>query len=210
MILEIFSFLKPAVQAVCSILPTLGKLGPTLSELKLDKVLTTIVNILETVAELLGFAPVNFEELGAKAERSGLNPNEFETYDEYMQALKEFQLKPGEVEAIPLEVRLARGISVVLQHIDDRFPVVLEDLLPELIANNRGDFFSPARIAALLDSFSQADLAMRDMLKYFDNELGVSDSIRVEDAMLEAEKKLKENYGKSNDELLEMIEQQRN
>lgn len=210
MILEIFGFLKPVVEAVVSILPTLEKMGPMLSELKLDKVLTAIVKIVEAVAELLGFAPANLEELGAKAECSGLNPNNFETYDDYVKALKEFQLDPGEMEKIPVEVRLARGIAVALLQIEEQFPVGIEDLLPLLIANQHGNFFTPTRIAALLNSFAQADLAIRDMVKYFDNQLGVSASIRVEDAMLNAEKQLKENEGKSDDELLERIQQQRN
>lgn len=209
MILEIFGFLKPVVEAVVSILPTLEKMGPMLSELKLDKVLTAIVKIVEAVAELLGFAPANLEELGAKAEYSGLNPNNFETYDDYVKALKEFQLDPGEMEKIPVEVRLARGIAVALLQIEERFPVGIEDLLPELVVNKRGDFFTPTRIASLLDSFSRADLEIRDMLKYFDNKTGVSDSLRVEDAMLNAEKKLEENYGKSDAELLEIIQCQR-
>lgn len=209
MILEIFSILKPVVETVVKILPTLEKMGPLLSELKLDKVLTAILKIVEAVAELLGFAPSNLEELGAKAECSGLDPNNFETYDDYAKALKEFQLGPGEMEKIPLEVRLARGIAVALLQIEERFPVGIEDLLPLLVLNTRGDFFTPTRIAALLNSFAQADLAIRDMIKYFDNQLGVSASIRVEDAMLNAEKQLKENEGKSEDELLEHIQRQR-
>ncbi|UTF51814.1 hypothetical protein NLA06_07990 [Desulfomicrobium sp. ZS1] len=115
-------------------------------------------------------------------------------------------MPPGEMEKIPVEVRLARGVAVVLLQIEERFPVGIEDLLPLLIANPYGNFFTPTRIAALLNAFAQADLAIRNMVKYFDNQLGVSASIRVEDAMLNAEKQLKENEGKSEDELLEIIQ----
>ncbi|MCB5271887.1 MAG: hypothetical protein LHW56_08590 [Candidatus Cloacimonetes bacterium] len=204
------SMFKTIVEAVISILPTLEKMGPMLSELKLDKVLEAIAKIIQTVAEILGCGHANIEELGAKAEQSGLNPDDFETYDDYMKALYEFQLDPAKMDEIPLEVRLARGISVVLQRIEDLFPVGVEDLLPELVGKKRADFFTPVRIAALLDSFAQADLAMRDMIKYFDSGLGVSASLRVEDAMVNAEKQLKENAGKTDDELLDRIQQQRN
>ena len=180
-----------------------------LSELKLDNLLKSIAQIITSLTELLGFGPANLEQLGAKAEQSGLSPDDFDNYDDYMTALDEFRIEPEEMEKVPQEVRLARGISVLLQQIEGRFPVGIDNLLPELVTGQHGNFFSPTRIAALLDSFSRADLSIRDMVAYFDNRLGVSDTIKVEDAMLSAEKMLKENEGKDNSEMLEGIQQQR-
>ena len=207
MILEFARPLEPIITRVCSILPSLEKKGPVLSEIK--SILKSIEVIITTLAEMLGFGPTNIEQLGAKAEHSGLSPDDFENYDDYIEALDQFQIEPEEVEKIPQEVRLARGISLLLQQIESRFPVGIDNLLPELVTGQHSNFFSPTRIAALLDSFSRADLSMRDMVAYFDNELGVLDTIKVEGAMLIAEKILKENTGKDDSEMIETIQQQR-
>ena len=208
MFLEISSIICTVLEKVTRILPIMEKMGPVLSEINLSKVLTAIVKIVEAVAEILGFGHHNIEQLGSKAVQSKLNPDDFESYDDYMKALNEFQLDPGKIDETPQEVRLAMGLSVILQQIEDRFPVGVEYLLPEIADNKYSDFLTPTRIAALLTSFSQADLAIRDMFKYFDNQLGVSASLRVEDAIMSAERRLKENEGKTDDELLDYIQQQ--
>lgn len=209
MIMEFLGALTPTITKIFSILPSLERMGPVLSELKLDNFLKSFAEIITSLIELLGFEPANLEQLGAKAEQSGLSPDDFENYDDYMAALYEFQIEPEEIEKVPQEVRLARGISVLLQQIEGRFPVGIDNLLPELVTGQHGNFFSPPRIAALLDSFSRADLSIRDMIAYFDNRLGVSDTMKVEDAMLSAEKMLKENDGKDDYQMLNEIQQQR-
>lgn len=202
-------FFSSIREIVSKVLPMLSKvLPPAIQEIVI--VLRVLANIVEAVAEALGLGGQKIDDIGNRAiqaEDAGYRPEDFNKYEDYVQFIKEFDLDPERSEKIPDEAKLAYGIKVIIEQIDNRFSVDFADFLPEIWQDP--EFFNTERVTALLQSFVKADIAIHDLSDYLDSKLNGTKTGLVEDAVLEAEKKLAINECKTDGEIRESIQEKR-
>lgn len=208
MIHEILSKIE---EIVSKILPSLKSVFREIGRVELVPLLRNIANIMLAVAEVLGLGKTDIEDLGARAhqmkETTGKDEKDFETYDEYVKELQAFQLDPEKTSDIKTEIKIAHGIAVVINLIEEKSAFQISDFLPEIVRNS--EYFTKERIIALMDSFIKADMAIRDLSLYLDSKLNGTKTAMVEDVIVQAEKGLAVNQGKTEQEIRDRVQELR-
>jgi len=204
--MSIFECIVDTVREVVGkILPNIVKVLPvSINELAI--VLHAVAKIVESVAEALGLGQQNVEDLGDRAIQvhdKGYRTEDFESYEEYVQFIKDFELDPEKSAQIRPEVKAAYGIKVLSEQVEAKYGFKLGDFLPVIASNV--DYFTADRVLAIRDAFAKANMAVGDLGAYMEYKLNGTEMGKVEDALVKAESTLKENDGKSEDEIRNTI-----
>ena len=149
------------------------------------------------------------ETLGDKmlqAEAEGIVPENFDTYEEYLNEISNFELDPGKSENFTQEEKLqkftALGLSLAAEKIGENvIPLILE-VLPKFSE----DFRTKARIEAYIKEFEGAFDKFAD---YFKDSSGLtlSEVKDIENKLVDLEKKL--NPDADTDSILSKLDEQR-
>lgn len=115
-------FFSSAFSAISSCLSGVASMG-----LSLTGILTVVQAVLAICKALGLFEDKSPEELGDRAiqaEREGITPDKFETFDEYVKAIKAFELDPERSKEISAEEKNLKGAEVLLLLAAEKFPGV--------------------------------------------------------------------------------------
>jgi hypothetical protein len=142
----------------------------------------------------------NLGERALQAAGTGLTPEKFSNFSEYMQELQNFKLDPDvEKDRDPLTKQMA-GIGIGVLGIADKMQVSNDSTLKALLLSTLdGQYFSTAKTIEIL---KQGSPFVQDIIDYFGRRLDGKESGKVEDTMakidhdLEPESTPQETYDK--------------
>lgn len=145
--------LSAIIGAVCAIASaaltvakTLGAIGLAIEGIK------TVVNAIIAVCKALGLIEEKTEpeELGDKAiqaEEEGIVPKNFDTYEDYVKAVEEFEVNPEKSKIITEEQKLLKASELSSGLLIEKMPGMNIESFPSTLAH-----FSPEKIAAIIDT----------------------------------------------------------
>ncbi len=195
-----FAAIGSALSSVGSALSSaVGSIGSALSSFasSVAPVLAKIVTELEPVAVALGkFAaaflqglgilkpeekPEDIGERALQASEKGITPEQFDDFESYLAALRDFELDPDKAAKRSSAEKLIAGIGVCTVAMERKYsaaPGSLDTLWLLPIANP--GYFTPERMQAIVKS----GCINGDALTYLERRLPAGDSRRLEEALM--------------------------
>ncbi|MGE6316362.1 hypothetical protein ACQKC1_11370 [Shewanella baltica] len=209
-----FSIISTAISSACS------TIGSALSSFAsgLGPVLSTIATHLPKLGEALGQFANNFlqavgilkpdedvKQLGERAlqaAQEGITPEKFDDFDDYVEALRNFEIDPDKAKTRNDVERLVVGLGVGSFGLEKKFeaaPGSLSAIWLLPVANP--EFFTVNR----MDSLLQQGKLSGDIFGYLERKLSAGDAYRMADGM--AETLASTNGIESKQELFTALEQ---
>lgn len=182
----IIASIGPAVATFCT--TVLPKVVPVLIG-SLGK-LNTFVSVVQAVLQIMEiFRPDDqLKDIGDRAiqaARQDIKPENFDSFEAYMNEIRAFELDPTETGKITDVEKYAAGLALGAQGMDEKLNVregTMANLWP-LVANNP-EYFNGTRLAALLSSTTD----VISLLKYFEGSLAPAAATETEGKIIAAEK----------------------
>jgi hypothetical protein len=178
------SSLGPAVATFCTnvvprIVPLLGQVG---------QILKTVANVVFTVLEI--FEPGDdVEDIGDRAMQAagqGIKPEKFDSFDEYMAEIRNFQLDPDKSAAATSAEKMMAGLAVGTAGMEKKFDAPEGSLGPIwLMAASNPGYFTADRLISILQTGSY----VVNILRYFEGKLGPADAVEARDTMMDLDRK---------------------
>lgn len=185
-ITPVIASIGPAVASFCT--TVLPKVVPVLIG-GLEK-LNTFVGVVQAVLQVMQiFRPGDqLKDIGDRsiqAARQDIKPENFDSFEAYMDEIRAFELDPAESKQITDAEKYAAGLAIGAQGLDEKFNVregTMAHLWP-LVANNP-EYFNSTRLTSLLKSTTD----VISLLKYFEGNLGPAAAAETEGKIVAAEK----------------------
>lgn len=138
--------------------PVLGPVLTTIAQLVPHPAVKAIATFANALLHILAiFRPdENVQDMGERALQAaeqGITLDGFESFDEYMAALRDFELDPELADKYSPAEKLVAGLGVATAGIEDKFNVEsgkLNDLW--LLPLTNSEYFTPERIKSLLEN----------------------------------------------------------
>lgn len=126
----------------------------------------------------------NMGDRALQAAQRGITPVKFDNFREYTSALRNFDLDKTKTTATPLEQKLAAGMSVAAQGLEEKFnePTGSMGSLFTLISVNP-NYFNAERMTQYL----QTNKDIGNVLDYFLGKLGASEALDTENDLVKTE-----------------------
>lgn len=179
------------------------------------KISTTpvIMNAISAVVQVIGLAldilrpdqsPEKHGEKVLAAAEMGITPDAFATFDEYSQAIKNFEMKPGLEGKWSKEQKIAASTGVIAQGLTEYKSFSMDSAISLLmLVAQKPEFFTAGRVLNLMDKTNDFNL-IRD---YLDDELDLYDNERVEAWLASTEADMPD--GLSREEIVTSLRAQR-
>ncbi len=195
---SLVSGISNAISAICSIV-----LGPVAGALVSDtiQVITklapvikaVVVFVVETIADILGIKNKDekIDEIGDRAlqaSEKGIKKTDFETHDEYMNALREFELDPEFSKKLSKEDKEAAGLAVLIDGIDKKLDFSLGSIIPIIAAGYQ--WMTGERTIAWIEQAKAEGMDMNKVKDYLDGKIGPSQKGEIIDFMVNAERRI--------------------
>ena len=139
--MEIMSTIESILTSVAKVLAVAGT------------AIQEIVDIFATLAEALGLldSETNPEELGDKAIESAYNPDDYNSYDEYLEAVEAYEIDPEKSKNISEEDKLSKGMEIILGALINKYEETpMEEFCIELASNKYFSSEKTKEIAKLI------------------------------------------------------------
>ena len=125
---------------------------------------------------------IDTEELGDKALQSGLDPNDFDTYGHYVEAVEEFETDPERSKQSPQEEKLKKGIELTAGSMIEKYDMQpMEQFIVAL--GKSSDFFSPDKLLGIADLIKKDNGIIANIVGFLNgsekNENRVGDTIKA-------------------------------
>ncbi|MBP9726611.1 MAG: hypothetical protein KBD83_03995 [Gammaproteobacteria bacterium] len=150
------------------------------------------VQVIDIVCKALGLleADETNEDFGGRvlqAEETGIHPEEYPTYLEYVAAIRNVELDPEKSAKYKPEEKMAAGLGVQYWGLEERVGAGTGELLTMIVKDGYNDlpYFTERRISNMLKVDSVANLE-----KYFSGKLNADDHNSVEQKLVDAERSL--------------------
>lgn len=132
--------------AAVSVAKTLGAIGLAVEGIK------AVVNAIISVCKSLGLIEEKTEpeELGDKAlqaEEEGIKPEKFDTYEEYVKAVEEFEIDPEKSKKYTTEEKLLKASELTSGLLIEKMPGINITSFPDVLLQ-----YSPEKIAAIINT----------------------------------------------------------
>lgn len=200
--LAAIGIVSTVISVVSAVLPTVARFCVAVAP-KIVAVITNpqvwqaISNVISVVSQVLHIFRANesVEEMGDRAmqaaEKDGLTPDSFDSWDEYAEALRNFELDPVKSESYSTLDKTISGIAVALDGIERKFdlPAGTMDGLAMLVAQNP-QYFTSERLLGILAVTK--DVA--SIVDFFNGKLDAVDGASVSEVLTKVDQGL--NPGK--------------
>ncbi len=186
-IVSVVSSIGPAVANFCT--QVLPKIVPVLQ--KGIEFLKDIANVATQVGQVFGIfnKDETAENLGDRAiqaaEKNGTTLDQFDDFDDYLDALRRFEFNPEQSEKIPLAQKIVAGLALAGRGLDEKLNTpegTMGNLWP--LVGAKPDYFTADKITAYL-KLGQDVMSVVD---YFEGKLGAGEALEVEDKLIELDK----------------------
>lgn len=175
------AFMSTIVTAIGSIGTLITTYGPTIV-----KTLQTVQQVIRVAATILDILKPeeSVSEMGAKALQAandGVQPENFDRYDEYMDYIRSVEVSPEVAEKYTETDMALTGIAITSRAIEEKLnlPTDAMGVLCSMVALNP-DYFTADRIS----SYINTGIDLGKVIAYFSNELGASDSFKTEQNLI--------------------------
>jgi len=201
--MAIFSAIVGAFSAVAAVVTK--AFSAVIPALKIVEAVISVAKVLVSVGKSFGIIDGVEEkpsELGdqiLQAEENGVTANSCSSFEEYKAKVKNQRLdKEKSLKTTNLEkLSAATGYYVKSIENETNFDFGKEYKLLPYIAKNQS-FFTPDRLKSIITGFKETNYSADDIAKYFDKKsLNIEDSIKIEDKLVEIEKKNDSNFESS-------------
>jgi hypothetical protein len=186
------SSIGPAVSTFCtSVLP---KIVPALETI--GSVIKGVANAVLRILDI--FQPdEDVEEMGDRAIQAGdagIKPEKFDTFDEYMEEIRNFKLDPEKSAQMSGVEKIAAGLAIGATGLENKFDAPEGSMGPLwLLAASNPTYFTADRLISLVKSGSD----IGQVAKFFEGKLGPSDAVATQKTLMGLEREL--SPGKSDD-----------
>jgi hypothetical protein len=152
-----------------------------------------VAQVAHTVLTALGIIQPEekIDDLGDRvnqAAEAGIKPENYEKFDDYVQAIRSFDLDPEKSKKTTETEKLASGLSFASLALEDKYKGSDAGNLANiwnLVAKNP-EYFSAEKIGSLLSATQD----IKSIADYFDNKLNTKDALVAEQKLFDAEKSL--------------------
>ncbi|TYT74482.1 hypothetical protein [Desulfobotulus mexicanus] len=193
-------FFAAAFSAVCSVASSIGsaissacsRVWPSIrSAIGLGlEVFNKVVSIAENLMHVLGILKPEekLDEMGDRALQAvekGIVPEKFEKYEEYVNAIRNFELDPEKSKSVEREVKVTVGFAVAGKSMEEKFNMAKgasEDLLKLIVYSP--EFFNEHRLERVVKTGHNIGL----IVDYFDNRLSPSQAGELKATLFNLEK----------------------
>ena len=170
------------VSSFCStVLPAIGNLA-------VDAI-RGIGNTVGDIARALGIfkpdeKPEDVGDRALHAADDGIQPESFDKFDEYMDAIRNFDIDPVKSQKFTPEQKSVAGMAIAVRGMEGKYklPVGALNELPILVSRDP-EYFSADRMTSILATTRD----IPTIIEYFDNKLGRTDKTTVESVLVQAE-----------------------
>ncbi|WP_198335596.1 hypothetical protein [Psychrobacter celer] len=215
----ISSGFSAAVSVVSTTLSSIGKFAVEIAP-KIAGQLGTVGLVIQAIATIVGLfnADEKVEEMGDRAmqaSESGIRPENFDSFDEYMDSIRDFDLDPEKSKSYSSEAKKIAGIGIACKGIEDKFQLQSGAMgaMTVLVASNP-DYFNSERVSNWL----QTGVDIANVVGYFDKKLSAGENVDIIDDMVKAEQNISDNSDQetyteilnTKDELYQSIEKDNN
>jgi hypothetical protein len=178
------SSIGPAVSSFCT--TVLPRIAPVLDQV--GQILKTVANVVFSVLEI--FRPgEDVEEMGDRALQAagqGITPEKFETFDEYMAEIRNFQLDPEKSAATGSAEKVTAGLAIGTVGLEKKFDTPEGALGPIwLLAAANPAYFTADRLISIVQTGSH----VLNIVRYFEGKLGPADAVNARDTLMDLERK---------------------
>ncbi len=163
LILALVGTIASAAMAVTKALAVVG--------LALDG-LKTVGNMLMSLGKSLGLIrpETKTNELGDKAlqaEQDGMNPEDFSSYAEYVEAIDNYELDPEKSKMIPEEEKIKKGMELVSGVMIEKYnDLPMQELC--IAFGENPEFFTEAKMQEIGKMIMEDSQSIPDILNYID------------------------------------------
>lgn len=186
------SSIGPAVSAFCtSVLP---KIVPAL-----ETIGSVIRGVANTVLQILGiFKPdEDVEDMGDRAIQAGeagIKPDKFDTFEEYMDEIRNFKLDPEKSAQMSGVEKIAAGLAIGATGLEKKFDAPEGSMGPLwLLAASNPAYFTAERLVNLVKGGDD----MGTVVRFFEGKLGPADAVDTRQTLMGLEREL--SPGKSDE-----------
>lgn len=188
---------------IASVLSVAVKVVNTISTLCVTlNALQIVGRVLVSIAKALGLIhdkDVTTEELGDKAlqaEESGIKPENYKTYEDYVKALEEFEIDPEKSKKWTEEQKIAKGIEIESALLIEKYGPSIENMIIEVGRNP--EFFNSQRVKEFIDLVNKGKVSFEDISGYLDGSIkSFEKKDIINNAMVEVEKKVNPDMSES-------------
>lgn len=186
-----FSALGSAISNFCTtVIPTISDMLTKVEQWK------CVGDIIANVAKIIGIwtADDQIEDIGDRAIQAsevGIVPERYDRFEEYMDAIKKFQLDPEKTKVNLSDDKIVGvisiGMGIAVTHIEDKFNLAqgsVGDLVTLIAA--KPEYFTSDRIGAILNETKD----VKCIVEYFRDKLDSIDSHAAESIIIDASQKI--------------------
>lgn len=158
--------------AAVSVVKSLAVVGMAVEGLK------SIGKVLVNLAKSLGLIKpqMQVDELGDKAIQSGYDPEQYDTYNDYVKAVEDFNLDPEKSKTISEDEKIKKGMELATGVMIEKYKdSPMEKFCVE--AGKRSDFFSEGVIKGVGELIDSDENAISDLTSFFDGTLKNDDKL---------------------------------
>lgn len=189
------STIGPAVATFCT--TVLPRIAPFID--KGIEILRVAGAIVQTVLQVAGVFGANerIDEMGDRAlqaSEQGIVPEQFDSFDEYLDRIREIPLDPEKSAKTSEYEKIGAGLAIGATALDRHFKVadgVMENLV--VMAFAKPGFFNGERLSAILGKTTD----ITSIMNYFDGKLDFKSAVAVEKTLADVERTL--SPGKSDE-----------
>jgi hypothetical protein len=204
------SSLGSAISSACSsigsaISSAVSVISPTLSlGIEIVKAVSLVAQTVLKVLEIIS-PDEKLEDMGDKvqqASEAGITLEKFEKFDEYVQAIRNFELDPEKSKKTTEVEKLAVGLGFASLALENKYKGSDVNNLANLwnlVAKNP-DYFTSERILSMLPVTQD----MKSIADYFGNKLDTKEALSVEKTLFDLDKSLSPN--KSDDAIYKELD----
>ena len=172
----VVSNLAPLANALAVAIPATGVLGKAVLAIQVLSIVLGVIGKDDTIEDI--------GDRAIQAQEAGINPENYSTYREYVDAIKSFELDPKKSKEISSTEKMIAGLGVQYWGFEENFGVGTGDIIVKTLQSP--DYFTGERLTAYLDKVE----SISDVVAYFDNKLSKSERLSVTEKLVEAEKVL--------------------
>lgn len=178
------SSIGPAVANFCT--HVVPRIAPLLEQV--GQVVKTVANVILTALEIFKHGE-DVEHMGDRvlqAAGQGIKPEQFDTFDEYMAEIRNFQLDPEKTATTTGAEKLLAGLAIGTTGMEKKFDAPEGSLgaIWTMVASNP-TYFTADRLTSILQSGG----SVVNILRYFEGKLGLADGIQVRDTLMDLERR---------------------
>jgi len=126
--------------------------------------------------------PEEWGDRAIQAEQQQIFPNQFDDFDDYLDALRNFELDPEKSKESNLEQKIFKGLEVAGRALEAKFNAPEGSMADVFVLHHSNpEYFTSERFQSLLSSGT----SIVDIATYFEGRVGGAEALNIEDKLVD-------------------------